>query len=869
MLETTVAPSQADTTIYLKDYQRPNFAIPKVELEFELIEKIATITSRLTVVRQKEDVEPLVLNGEKLDLRSIQLNGEELSEDCYEITDDFLTIHCSESEFELVIVTRAEPHLNTELSGLYQSSGNFCTQCEAEGFRRITYFLDRPDVLSQYTVTITADKVACPVLLSNGNLIDSGKHYDGRHWVKWHDPHPKPSYLFALVAGDLEFVTDTFTTMNGEQIELNIYTQKHNIELCDHAMESLKNSMRWDEEKYGREYDLSVYNIVAVDDFNMGAMENKGLNVFNSKYVLADQQTATDSDFEGVESVIGHEYFHNWSGNRVTCRDWFQLSLKEGFTVFRDQEFSADMGSRAVKRIRDVQILRAYQFKEDSGPMAHPVRPDSYQEINNFYTVTIYNKGAEVIRMMHSLLGAKSFRKGTDLYFDTFDGQAVTTEDFVQSMEKASGVDLTQFRLWYTQSGTPEVTAGVEYSDGKLSLTLRQNCPETPGQANKKPFLIPLKLALFSEQGEKILSDTLSLSEENQLFEFDGLSSKPAISILRDFSAPIRLNLKQDEKALKTLIRYDDNGYSRWEAMQELSLNLILPAIESGKIEEQKYQTLLSAMKELIISMPEDKAILAEMLTLPTSAYIAELVDVVQPQTIANVRKTLVAQLARDLESQFHMIYATHNQRDEFSLSAEAMAERSLKNRALSYLVASDQAAYHALASHQYHQASNMTDRLAAFTALAHSSYPEKDLLVQDFYESWHDHALVLDKWLAIQAMQPSNEAVKRVEDLVSHSSFSINNPNKVRALIGSFCANLEGFHVASGSGYKFVADKVIELNGINPQVAARIVGVFNKWRSFTSPHRDLMQEQLIRISNTTGLTKDVSEIVNKALENN
>ena len=498
MLETDLSPSVDDNTVYLKDYRAPEFLIPRIALDADLGVDRTLITSVLSVERSSESgAESLVLNGEKMELGYIRLNDQVLTEDDYILEDASLTILNVPDKFKLEIQTELQPHLNTELSGLYQSSGNFCTQCEAEGFRRITYFLDRPDVLSVYDVRIKADKKAYPVLLSNGNLNSQGDNDDGTHWVHWHDPHPKPCYLFALVAGDLKHIKDCFETVSGEIVALNIYTQEHNIDKCRHAMDSLKASMRWDEQVYGREYDLGVYNIVAVDDFNMGAMENKGLNVFNSKYVLAEQQSATDADYEGIESVIGHEYFHNWSGNRVTCRDWFQLSLKEGFTVFRDQEFSADMGSRSVKRIRDVQVLRAHQFKEDAGPMSHPVRPDSYQEINNFYTATVYNKGAEVIRMMRSLVGNDGFRKGTDLYFDTFDGQAVTTEDFVQSIEKANDKDLSQFRRWYTQSGTPEVRVEQHYSDGIFTLDLYQSCPPTPGQPTKEPFQIPISIALF------------------------------------------------------------------------------------------------------------------------------------------------------------------------------------------------------------------------------------------------------------------------------------------------------------------------------------------------------------------------------------
>ncbi len=869
MLENDLAPTVKPSTVYLKDYKAPEFLIPSVELMVELGEVLTTITAKLRIQRNGAHQQALALDGEKITLLKISINGKELSHDDYQLETERLVLNTQLDEFELELVTQSEPKLNTELSGLYQSSGNFCTQCEAEGFRRITYFLDRPDVLSEYTVTLSGSKSQCPVLLSNGDLIDSGVLENDRHWAKWHDPHPKPCYLFALVAGDLQHITDSFTTLSGRDVELNIYTQAHNIDQCEHAMESLKNAMRWDEQTYGREYDLSVYNIVAVDDFNMGAMENKGLNVFNSKYVLANQQTATDTDFEGIESVIGHEYFHNWSGNRVTCRDWFQLSLKEGFTVFRDQEFSADMSSRAVKRIRDVQLLRAYQFKEDAGPMAHPIRPDSYQEINNFYTVTIYEKGAEVIRMMHSLLGAEGFRKGADLYFDKFDGQAVTTEDFVQCMEQANGVDFTQFRHWYTQSGTPVVDAKAHYDDsGTYTLTLTQSCPDTPGQKDKQPFQIPVKVALFYQSGEKAIEQTLSLTQVEQEFSFNGLTEKPVLSVLRDFSAPVIFNLERTTSELATLIRVDDNGFSRWEAMQELSLNLILPAIKSGSISDEHYQHLLEAFKGLIASNPEDKAIFSEMLTLPSNAYIAGLVNPINPLTIAQIREECVSRLARDLESQFHALYANNNHQNEFSLSGEAMAERALKNKALSYLVATDQAAYHALASHQYNIANNMTDRLAAFSALLHSNYPDRAALIDDFYESWKDQTLVIDKWLTLQALRPTPNALADIKRLCEHPTFSISNPNKVRSLIGAFTSNLVGFHQDDGAGYQFLADKVIELNGINPQIAARLVGTFNTWRRYAQPNKGLMKAQLERINAQENLVKDVSEIVTKALSN-
>ena len=867
MLENELSPS-VNTTTFLKDYRAPDYLIPSVDLQFYLGKEHTTVTAKLSVTRNTKDAKPFVLDGEKMVLNRISIDGVELQKNQYKINDNSLCIDAVPAKFELIIETQLQPHLNTELSGLYQSSGNFCTQCEAEGFRRITYFLDRPDVLSVYSVTMTAEKLSCPVLLSNGNAVGGGDNSDGTHWAKWHDPHPKPSYLFALVAGDLEHIKEHFITSSNKTVELNIYTQAHNITQCQHAMDSLKASMTWDQDVYGREYDLEIYNVVAVDDFNMGAMENKGLNVFNSKYVLADQESATDSDYEGIESVIGHEYFHNWSGNRVTCRDWFQLSLKEGFTVFRDQEFSADMGSRSVKRIRDVQVLRAYQFKEDSGPMSHPVRPESYQEINNFYTSTIYNKGAEVIRMMHSLVGVEGFRKGTDLYFDTFDGQAVTTEDFVQSIEKANGIDLSQFRLWYTQSGTPEVMVKTSYAEGTLAINVTQSCPATPGQPHKQPFQIPLKVALFSAAGEKWLEQTLIITQAQHTFEFDGLEHDTVVSLLRDFSAPIKLNIAYTNDELALLIASDDNGFARWEAMQKLCLNVILPAVESGVLDEPSYQDLLGAMQNLVASSPCDKAVFAEMLTLPSAAYIAELCTPVQPKNIAHIRDQCVNRLARDMESQFHAIYANNNQRSTFSLAADAVAERALKNRALSYLVATEQAAYHALASHQYHMANNMTDRLAAFNALITSSYPDSAVLIDGFYHQWQDNSLVLDKWFSLQAMSPKVDTLDVVTKLCGHVNFSMNNPNKVRSLIGAFTSNLVSFHREDGLGYQFLADKVLELNEINPQVAARIVGVFNGWKAYAEPNKALMKKQLQRINDSECLTKDVAEIVGKALKN-
>ncbi|MBX2849523.1 MAG: aminopeptidase N [Acidiferrobacterales bacterium] len=869
MLENDVAPTLENTTIYLKDYQPPNYWITSVNLDFVLAET-TTVTALSKVSRNGQHADDLVLNGEKLRLKHLKIDGMELTEQQYQLDAELLTLFSPPAEFELEVVTEIEPSKNTELSGLYQSSGNYCTQCEAEGFRRITYFLDRPDVLAKYDVKITANKKECPILLSNGNPIDSGKNVDGSHWQRWRDPHPKPSYLFALVAGDLKHITDKFKTVSGQKVLLNIYTQEHNIKKCQHAMDSLKKSMRWDEQVYGREYDLDIYNIVAVDDFNMGAMENKGLNIFNSKYVLADQESATDADYEGIESVVGHEYFHNWSGNRVTCRDWFQLSLKEGFTVFRDQEFSADMGSRAVKRIRDVQALRNYQFKEDAGPMAHPVRPDSYQEINNFYTVTIYEKGAEVIRMIHSLVGAEGFRKGTDLYFQRFDGQAVTTENFVQCMEQTNQIDLTQFRLWYTQSGTPSITVTQTFDmkDRSLTLEFMQDCPATPGQPDKKPFQIPVEVALIDQQGKELSRKTLSLTKKQQSFVFEELDQQPVVSLLRNFSAPINVEFAQTNEELAHLIRFDKNGFARWEAMQRLSLNLMLPAIKNSQdeLDMQLLDQLKTVLAALLQEPCADKAILAEMLSLPASSYMAEKCKPIDPVRVYKIREQVTKFLATGLHAQLFDIYRDNNQSQSFSLSAESMAERALKNTALKYLVSCEQPEYYQLAHEQYSSANNMTDRLAAFGALVHSNYEQSEHLIEHFFARWHNDALVLDKWFAMQATVPRKNTLASVKALMKHSAFSINNPNKVRSLIGAFTSNMLGFHQADGQGYQLLADRIIELNKINPQIAARLVASFNNWRAYDEPYSGLMKAQLARISEQSNLAKDVKEIVFKAL---
>lgn len=869
MLENELSPT-LNSTVYLKDYQPPAYLIEHVSLDFQLGSEFTEVVAVLNICKAYDHSDALRLDGEKFELVSVHINDQQLVSQELEVDSASLTIVDMPDQCELRIHTRLQPHLNTELSGLYQSSGNFCTQCEAEGFRRITYFLDRPDVLATYDVTITGDEKNYPILLSNGNPAGTGSNSDGTHWARWHDPHPKPCYLFALVAGDLQHISDAYKTLSGADVELNIYTQAHNIDKCQHAMDSLKASMRWDEQVYGREYDLRVYNVVAVDDFNMGAMENKGLNVFNSKYVLADQQTATDTDYQGIEAVIGHEYFHNWSGNRVTCRDWFQLSLKEGFTVFRDQEFSADMGSRAVKRIGDVQTLRTHQFKEDAGPMAHPVRPSSYEEINNFYTVTIYEKGAELIRMMYSIVGIDGFRKATDLYFARFDGQAVTTEDFVQCMEEVNQVDLKQFRYWYTQAGTPEVTVeqSFDVNDECYTLKLTQSCPSTPEQKDKQPFYIPVAIALIDQAGQLQHEESLLMTEASQEFTFNGWQQAPVLSFLRGFSAPIKVTFKQSDSDLAHLIRYDNDGFTRWEAMQRLSLNLMLPLI-TGKVSEfdvQRYAQLVSALQNLIESEPKDKAILAEMLKLPSASYIAELSRPIRVSSVYQVRENLELKLAKDLQTHIEQLYIDNAADGEFSLSSEAIAARALKNCALGYLLILDQQPFYQLALEQYTNANNMTDRLAAFGALIHSEYGAKQSLIDHFYNDWQNESLVLDKWFTMQATVPTAKTLDSVQQLLKHSAFSIANPNKVRSLISAYTTNMPSFHQENGSGYQFLADKIIELNTINPQIAARLATSLTNWRAYAEPQSSLMRAQLERINGELGLSKDVKEIVCKAI---
>ena len=860
-----------NNTIFLKDYQAPLFSIESVNLQFELIPNRTLVTSILEIQSETNE-RKLVLDGEQLELLEISVDGKALEMEEYQYADNRLTIESVPEKFELKTIVAIQPEKNTQLSGLYQSSGNYCTQCEAEGFRRITFFFDRPDVLSVFKVKIIADKVDFPILLANGNPQESGELADGKHFAIWDDPHPKPSYLFALVAGKLEQFSGNFTTMSGKNVVLNILAEPHNIDKCEYALGALIRSMQWDEEVYGREYDLEVYNVVAVDDFNMGAMENKGLNVFNSKYVLALPDTATDNDFEGIESVIGHEYFHNWSGNRVTCRDWFQLSLKEGFTVFRDQEFSGDMGSRGVKRINDVNILRTHQFKEDAGPMAHPVRPASYEEINNFYTVTVYNKGAEVVRMLHTLLGADQFRQGTDLYFDRHDGQAVTTDDFVQALADASGRDLAQFKRWYSQAGTPTLQLTEDFTVDSYRLTVQQSCPETPDKVagktiEKKPFHMPLRIRLLSEQGDELLPETvLELTEAQQTFEFHNIAEKPVLSFLRGYSAPVKIELEQSNAELDCLIRNDNDPFVRWEAMQQRMLAILLEQYRKGEKLDVLPDSLASLFEQLLEDAKnEDPAILAALLLLPNESYLSSFCEPIDPQLLRQVRESFARLIAQQCEQSLLQTYLT-NHNPQYALNGAEVGKRDLKCTCLNYLMKLGKAEYFDLAKTQFDVADNMTDSFMALSGLVNSAYSEKSIVLDAFYTKWQDNALVLDKWFAVQAGARNFETFSEVQRLCNHPAFSMKNPNKVRALIGAFAQNMGVFHQEDGEAYQFYADKILELDAINPQVAARMVSAFNAWKSYAKDYAKQMQQELQRIEAHNGLSKDVREIVSKAL---
>ncbi|WP_417565624.1 aminopeptidase N [Marinobacter sp.] len=871
-------------TIYLSDYKVPAYLVDTVELTFELFEDGARVHSTLELRRNPESADvsaPLELDGDSLKLESVALDGAKLAASDYEDRGDQLVIRSVPDQFRLTVVTWIEPQNNTRLEGLYKSSGMFCTQCEAEGFRCITYFPDRPDVMARFRTRIEANKEAYPILLSNGNDIERGELENGRHFVTWEDPFPKPCYLFALVAGDLVEKRDSFTTCSGRDIDLRMYVEPRNAEKCAHAMDSLKRSMRWDEEVYGREYDLDIFMIVAVDDFNMGAMENKGLNIFNSSCVLASQETATDMAFQRIEAIVAHEYFHNWSGNRVTCRDWFQLSLKEGFTVFRDAQFSADMGSPTVKRIEDVTLLRTAQFAEDSGPMAHPVRPASYMEITNFYTLTIYEKGEEVVRMIHTLLGPDLFRKGSDLYFERHDGQAVTTDDFVKAMEDASGRDLSQFRLWYEQAGTPVLTVSDEFDPGRgiYRLTIEQSIPDTPGQTNKKPQHIPFALGLLGQDGQPLplqmgaaASETpteqvLELTDASHTFEFHGLDAKPVPSLLRHFSAPVRVRYPWTRDQLLFLMSHDPDGFNRWDAGQRLAVDVIqslVGAAEGAEVESR----LIEAYRKLVSATDLDQALVAKMLQLPSEAYLIELSENADVPAIHQAREAVLKSLAHALRDELLMCYQANRETGAYEVTPEAIARRSLRNNALSWLLMINDEEGRALAMSQLNDADNMTDRMGALRALVNSDYEDdRRQALDEFYSSFRDDPQVVEQWFSVQAASDRAGQLPDIRRLLEHPAFDWKNPNKIRSVVGAFAGqNLAAFHNPDGSGYDFLANQVCRLDDSNPQIAARLVTPLTRWQKFAPAYSGQMKSALERIRDKDGLSRDVYEVVHKSL---
>ncbi|MBX7482343.1 aminopeptidase N [Qipengyuania qiaonensis] len=867
MADAAVEP-KAPPEIRREDYAPFPWLVPTIRMEFDLgLEKTRVRTTMDVERNPAADASPTIrLNGDGLQPVSLTCDGG----DCagHMMDGDDLVITLEGDRHTIEIVTEIDPSGNSQLMGLYASGGMLCTQCEAEGFRRIAFFPDRPDVLSTYTVRMSGPKAQFPVLLCNGNRTGEGEGGD-THWAEWHDPWPKPSYLFALVAGDLVARTDSFTTMGGREVELNVWVREGDLDRTEHAMESLKRSMKWDEEIFGREYDLDLFNIVAVSDFNMGAMENKGLNIFNTKYVLADPDTATDGDYDGIEGVIGHEYFHNWSGNRITCRDWFQLSLKEGFTVLRDQLFSADMGSAPVKRIEDVRVLRGVQFPEDSGPLAHPIRPDSYREISNFYTSTVYNKGAEVIRMMRSMAGEELFRKGTDLYFDRHDGEAATCEDFVKAIEDGTGLDLVRFRRWYAQAGTPKVVLKLEHEGETAKIRLAQTVPATPGQPVKEPMPIPLKLALFDRStGKHGGEELVVLGEESAEFAFDGFAEKPVLSINRTFSAPVSIERAVPREDLVFLAARDDDPFARYEAMQELMTGYLVAAV-SGDLGENEREAaradIARALEAVIEDDRLDDLMRGELMMMPSHSYIAEQMLVAEPGRIHAEREALKADLGARLASPFHALY-DRAAKIEFSLGAEAKGARKVKTLILGYAAASDPAKAVELAAWQYDRADNMTDRQGALMVLAGLDSVERTDKLLDFYNRYRGNALVIDKWFALQASSLHPQVIEHVKALSEHADFTLKNPNRVRSLYMAFAANPHGFHAADGEGYDLIADLILELDPINAQTAARSVPPLGRWRRIEPGRARLMREALDRIAAAPRLSRDTFEQVTRSL---
>ena len=866
MPDAQTAAAAPPPVIRREDYRPPDWLVPDVELDFDLDPAKTRVRARLTVERNGSHKRPLRLEGDGLMPLLVHVDGEAQA-DAWRMDGPALLIdlpgdsHVIETEVEIV------PETNSQLMGLYASGGMLCTQCEPEGFRRITFFPDRPDVLSRYTVRMAADKARFPVLLSNGDRLGTGDLPGGRHWAEWRDPFFKPTYLFALVAADLVANRDSFTTRSGKPVDLAIWVKPDDLPRTEHAMAALKASMAWDEKVYGREYDLGEFNIVAVADFNFGAMENKSLNIFNSRYILADPDTATDLDYDNVAGVVAHEYFHNWSGNRVTCRDWFQLSLKEGFTVFRDQSFSADQGSAAVKRIEDVRGLRAAQFPEDAGPLAHPIRPESYMEISNFYTATVYNKGAEVIRMLHTILGPEKFRAGTDLYFDRHDGQAATCEDFVTAMEDASGVDLTQFRLWYSQAGTPRVKAVLthEPAGGQARLTLEQMVPPTPGQPDKKPMPIPLRVALYGEvTGEMFGSERLVMLEEaHQEILFEGIGERPVLSINRGFSAPVVVETDRSAADLAFLSAQDDDPFARYEAMQQLMVDTLVGAVVRG---EADHGPVIEAVQETLRNSALDAAFIAEAVLLPSESFIGDQLPVVDPVAIHLAREALRRDLGQELEDEWRASYAkTHANRYEYTPPAKGL--RRLKTVALGYLAASEVEDAAIIAFRQFRDADNMTDRQGALGTLANSMWKERDEALAMFYDRYRDNSLVIDKWFSTQAFSTRDDTVDAVEALAGHPDFTLTNPNRIRSLVGAFSMNQKAFNDASGRGYRFLADFVLAVDKLNPQTAAKLLPPLGRWRRFDEGRAGLMKAELQRVLEAPGLSKDVFEQASKSLD--
>lgn len=864
MMDVRTAPA-APLVIQRADYRPPDWNVPEIALDFDLDSAATRVRARLSVSRNGRHDRPLRLDGDGLTPIAVRVDG--VARNDWSLEDGALVIALTGDDHVIETEVEIAPERNTQLMGLYASGGILCTQCEAEGFRRITFFPDRPDVLSRYRVRMTADKARYPVLLANGDPVAAGDAEDGRHWAEWHDPFPKPCYLFALVAGDLAANRGSFVTRSGREVQLGIWVRAADLPRTAHALEALKAAMAWDERVYGREYDLDVFNIVAVDDFNFGAMENKGLNIFNSRYILADPDTATDYDYDAIAAVVAHEYFHNWSGNRVTCRDWFQLSLKEGFTVYRDQCFSADQGSAAVKRIEDVRGLRAAQFPEDAGPLAHPVRPEHYIEIANFYTATIYNKGAEVIRMMATILGPERFRAGTDLYFDRFDGTAATVDDFAACMAEAGGIDLTRFKLWYEQAGTPRVTATMDWDADadRATLTLAQSVPPTPGQSDKAPMLLPLKLRLFGARTAQPITEErlVQFGDAQMELAFEGLGERPVLSINRGFSAPVIIDTNRTAADLAFLSAHDDDPFARYEAMQQLMLDTLVTSVTHGRAD---HAPVIEAVRETLANPALDLAFIAEAVLLPSESFIGDQLALVDPEAVFRAREALRRDIGRTLESEWRRAYGQASGQP-FEYSPRGKGLRRIRTVALGYITASGAPDAASLAFSQFEAADNMTDRQGALATLANGRSAAREAALDIFYQRYRGDSLVLDKWFTTQALAAREDTARIVADLAKHRDFTLANPNRVRSLFGAFGVNQRAFHGADGQGYRLLADLLIDLDRLNPQTASKLLPPLGRWKRFDAGRAALMRAELDRILATPGLSKDLFEQASKSLE--